>query len=177
MPSFCACESWNRFSKLDNRSDGATPPQMRTNCGSYGTTPGGGEMGRTLIVSSVDTVLSIYYWCISDGLPIRLMGRDAALPLVRVLLKGEEKLSLSESIDAFVSLANSIPQLVRICTPDGANIYFNLQFAQRARSKYSAPTPLKQRSRKTQRSSSHSPGSASSSCSESACRSEYRCQL
>jgi PAS domain S-box-containing protein len=44
---------------------------------------------------------------------------------VRSFLDGEEKLSLSDNRDAFVSLADYIPQFVWICTPDGANIYFN----------------------------------------------------
>src|SRR5436305_8222027 len=50
---------------------------------------------------------------------------EVAATLVRAFIEGEEKLTLSESRDAFVSLADSIPQFVWICTPDGANIYFN----------------------------------------------------
>ena len=51
-------------------------------------------------------------------------GEGPATP-VRALLEGEEKLSLSESRDAFVNLADHIPQIVWMCTPQGANIYFN----------------------------------------------------
>lgn len=54
-----------------------------------------------------------------------LSHEDVPETLVRALLEGEEKLSLSESRDAFVSLADYIPQFVWMCTPDGANIYFS----------------------------------------------------
>ncbi|MEO6911510.1 MAG: PAS domain-containing protein [Edaphobacter sp.] len=57
-----------------------------------------------------------------------LSHEEVPATLVRALLEGEEKLSLHESRDAFVSLADYIPQFVWICTPDGANIYFNQQW-------------------------------------------------
>jgi PAS domain S-box-containing protein len=44
--------------------------------------------------------------------------------LVRAL-EEQDKLSLHQSRDAFVSLADYIPQFVWMCTADGANIYFN----------------------------------------------------
>ncbi|MEO6816100.1 MAG: ATP-binding protein [Edaphobacter sp.] len=54
-----------------------------------------------------------------------ISDKEISSTLVEAFLDGNKKLSLDDSRDAFIKLADHIPQFVWMCTPDGENIYFN----------------------------------------------------